>query len=179
MTQKDFAFRSDASRQYPFPGHGSWSVRFSGFLCAFRPRFQLSALQFALCDTTCGSIQATVAGILGILTELKEAPMAAYRLPFPSEGPASSWLVANGNWDQNPGHGAPQGVATDGQAYAVDILHGIGGKLLAARAGVVLDLGNNVPDHTNPPGEGAGNWIWIRHGDGTIGVYLHLKKDSL
>jgi murein DD-endopeptidase MepM/ murein hydrolase activator NlpD len=105
--------------------------------------------------------------------------MAVYRLPFPSEGPASSWYVANGNWDQTPGHGVPQGVATDGQAYAADILHAIGGKILAARAGVVLDLGNNVPDHTNPPGGGAGNWIWIRHGDGTIGVYLHLKKDSL
>jgi hypothetical protein len=104
--------------------------------------------------------------------------MAVYRLPFPAEAPASSWTVTQGSWDQG-GHGAPQGIPTDGQAYAVDIVHPIGGKLLAARAGVVLDLGDNVPDHTNPPGGGAGNWIWIRHADGTIGVYLHMKKDSL
>jgi Peptidase family M23 len=104
--------------------------------------------------------------------------MAVYRLPFPPEAPASSWTVSKGSWDQG-GHGAPQGVATDGQAYAVDILHAIGGKVLAARAGVILDLGNDVADHTNPSGGGAGNWLWIRHGDGTIGVYLHLKHDSL
>jgi murein DD-endopeptidase MepM/ murein hydrolase activator NlpD len=108
--------------------------------------------------------------------------MSLYRLPFPSEV-ASTW-DSGGNWDLGGGHGPgdPNDNA-DGQAYAYDIGHATGGKVLAARAGVVIWCYNDCPDNTNPPppdpGNGAGNFIWIRHVDNTVSVYLHLKFHSL
>ncbi len=105
--------------------------------------------------------------------------MALYRLPFPSEANQSTWK-ASGNWDQG-GHGAgPAPNPTDEQAYANDIGHETGGKILAARAGVVIDREDKWPDDTHPPATpGPGNYIWIRHGDGTMAAYLHLKRGSV
>ena len=105
--------------------------------------------------------------------------MALYRLPFPEEA-VQTWYLENGSWDQN-GHGVGQ-VAnpTDEQAYAFDIVHATGGKVLAARAGTVIWLDEQWPDDTHPPGTpGPGNFIWIRHGDGTMAAYLHLKQNSV
>src|SRR5688500_5639549 len=104
--------------------------------------------------------------------------MALYRLPFEPEF-AQTW-TCSGNWDVGGAHGpgGPDDHA-DGQCYAFDIGHKTGGKLLAARAGVVIDLANDVPDDTNPPGKGAGNYVWIRHSDGTVGCYCHLQRGSV
>lgn len=105
--------------------------------------------------------------------------MAIYRLPFPSESSATTW-TSSGNWDVGGAHGAGDpGDNADGQCYAFDITHPTGGKVLAARAGVVIDRDDSVPDDTNPPGKGAGNYIWIRHADNTVAAYLHLKSGSL
>ena len=44
-----------------------------------------------------------------------------------------------------------------------------GGKVLAARAGTVIWLAEQWPDDSHPPETpGEGNFIWIRHGDGTM-----------
>lgn len=105
--------------------------------------------------------------------------MAIYRLPFPSESSKTTW-TCSGNWDVGGAHGPGDPTDNaDGQCYAFDILHAEGGKVLAARAGVVMDSDDSVPDDTNPPGKGAGNYIWIRHADNTIGAYNHLKSGSL
>jgi len=106
--------------------------------------------------------------------------MALYRLPFPAEASESTWKV-RGNWDQG-GHGAGQtSNPTDEQAYAIDINHATGGKILAARAGTVIWLDEQWPDETHPADgtPGPGNYIWIRHGDGTMAAYLHLKQNSV
>lgn len=103
--------------------------------------------------------------------------MAIYRLPFPSESSTTTW-TCSGNWDVGGGHG-PGSDDADGQCYAFDIGHPTGGKVLAARAGYVIDRDDSVPDNTFPTGKGAGNYIWIRHADNTIAAYLHLKFGSL
>ena len=106
--------------------------------------------------------------------------MALYRLPFPSEQNQSTWTVG-GNWDQG-GHGVGQdNNPTDEQAYAYDLVHAKGAKILAARAGEVIDLEDKWPDDTHPADgtPGPGNYIWIRHGDGTMSAYLHLQHNSI
>ena len=105
--------------------------------------------------------------------------MALYRLPFPEED-GQTWFVQNGGWDQG-GHGAGQkDNPTDEQAYAFDMDHDTGGKVLAARAGTVIWLDEQWPDDTHPPATpGPGNFIWIRHGDGTMAGYGHLKHNSV
>ena len=106
--------------------------------------------------------------------------MAVYRLPFPAEANQSTWNVG-GNWDQGHHQVGQMNNPTDEQAYAFDIGHETGGKILAARAGVVIDLEDKWADDTHPADgtPGAGNYIWIRHGDGTMAAYCHLKRHSI
>ncbi len=105
--------------------------------------------------------------------------MAIYRLPFPATLDGSNWNTS-GNWDVGGAHGEGEpNDNADGQCYAFDIGHATGGKILAARAGVVIDLFATVPDDTFPSGQGAGNYIWIRHADGTLASYCHLKYKSI
>lgn len=106
--------------------------------------------------------------------------MALYRLPFPAEADTQTWK-SRGNWDQ-AGHGVGQtNNPTDEQAYAFDFNHATGGKILAARAGEVIDLDEQWPDDTHPDDgtPGPGNYMWVRHGDGTMAAYLHLKQNSI
>ena len=112
--------------------------------------------------------------------------MSLYRLPFDDD---SDWQLWNANWDApGGGHGA-------GQAYAFDFVHdanhdGTGEdnqNIRAARAGTVIEAKSDrhcniwqIPD-TDPcfgaPGEG--NFVLIRHGDGSIAAYCHLMKDKV
>lgn len=105
--------------------------------------------------------------------------MAIYRLPFPAEPDKNTW-TCSGNWDVGGAHGP--GNATDpadGQCYAYDIGHATGAKVLAARAGTVIDRDDSVADDTNPPLKGSGNYVWIRHADNTIAAYLHMQSGSV
>jgi Peptidase family M23 len=107
--------------------------------------------------------------------------MALYRFPFPAEANQSTW-ASHGNWDE-PGGGHGVGQAhnpTDEQAYAFDLDHATGGKILAARAGRVKDLDEQWADDTHPPQTpGPGNYIWIEHADGTMASYCHLQHNSV
>ena len=102
--------------------------------------------------------------------------MAIYRLPFANESGIGQCRKGIGiKLPRTGGGGAP----LDGQGSAFDILRPIGSaRSWAARAGVVLDLGGSR-SRSEPFRGGAGNWIWIRHADGTMAAYLHLKKDSI
>ncbi len=108
-----------------------------------------------------------------------QEPVVIYKLPF---GDASGWTLANGNWD-DPLHGHDKGNPLGWQAYAYDFLHDIGGKILAARAGTgyALDAssstnGFNSADPCNP---GVGNYLVIKHDDGTFGVYWHMEHNGV
>jgi hypothetical protein len=106
-------------------------------------------------------------------------PGVVYRLPF---GDDSAWKLSNGNWD-DPTHGHNQGDPNGLQAFAFDFTHPEGGHILAARGGTVhafveSESGNSWGSK-DPCKPGVGNYLVIDHGDGTFGVYWHMKKDGV
>jgi hypothetical protein len=112
--------------------------------------------------------------------------VVVYRLPF---GDESGWKLTNGNWDDpKPGHGGdPNGL----QAFAFDFVfdsnnNGIGEEgqnIRAARGGTVHALvaseSANNPTCDDPCDPGVGNYLVIKHSDGTFGVYWHMKKGGI
>ena len=97
-----------------------------------------------------------------------------YRLPFANE---PGWSLWQGNHDDY-GHGTFQ-------YYAFDIGHKVRGKVLTARGGEVIYVKNNVGKNTwnlstfEKVKYGAGSHVVIKHKDGTVAVYCHLKKGSI
>ena len=60
--------------------------------------------------------------------------------------------------------------------YTDDIAMPEGTPIVAARAGQVVKIENNQSGRgTNP----SGNFVRLLHDDGTMGVYLHLKRGSV
>jgi len=90
-----------------------------------------------------------------------------YRYPLPWRGgPFRLTQGANGKFS----HNTPKG------RYAMDIAMPEGTPIIAARAGVVVSIENNQTGRgTNP----SGNYVRILHDDGTMSVYLHLKRGSV
>lgn len=91
--------------------------------------------------------------------------LAAYPLP---------WRGGPFRLTQGPGgrysHTGPKG------RYAMDIAMPVGTPIIAARGGMIIKTENNQSGRgTNP----AGNFVRVLHDDGTMGVYLHLKQDSV
>jgi len=136
--------------------------------------FGLSVERFAAEDTA-----KFKAGLRLQALEVHERPVIIYRLPFAD---ASGWALGKGNWD-DPQNGHSQGDPLGWQAYAYDFLHDEEGAIRAARAGTVYDLdesssqnGFNPNDPCNP---GVGNYLVIKHDDGTFGVYWHMKHDGV
>lgn len=75
---------------------------------------------------------------------------------------------------QGPGgrysHTGPKG------RYAMDIAMPVGTPIVAARGGMIIKTENSQSGRgTNP----AGNFVRMLHDDGTMGVYLHLKQNSV
>jgi murein DD-endopeptidase MepM/ murein hydrolase activator NlpD len=108
-----------------------------------------------------------------------QQPVVIYKLPF---GDATGWVLSNGNWD-DPTHGHNQGNPLGWQSYAYDFTHAEGGKILAARGGTVYDLdesssanGFNANDPCHP---GVGNYLVIKHIDGSFGVYWHMQHNGV
>jgi len=90
-----------------------------------------------------------------------------YRYPLPWRGgPFRLTQGPNGKFS----HNTPKG------RYAMDIAMPEGTPIIAARAGIVVSLQNNQSGRgTNP----SGNYVRILHDDGTMSVYLHLKRGSI
>ncbi len=101
-----------------------------------------------------------------------------YRLPFTDP---AGWNLASGNWDD------PHGGHGFGQAYAFDFVHAEGAVVRAIRGGMVIGAASNRTCNVwnvhagNPcfgqPGEG--NYVLIRHVDGTVAAYDHLKANEV
>jgi murein DD-endopeptidase MepM/ murein hydrolase activator NlpD len=103
-----------------------------------------------------------------------------YRLPFEDDG---EWVMRRTNWDD------PKDHHPAGQDYAFDIRHSIGGKVRAARGGIVASIKKDNVHNTydlseddpilDIPHVNAGNWITIRHIDGTAASYQHLNPGDV
>ena len=102
--------------------------------------------------------------------------MATYRLPFEN---VPGWTVGKGNFDDPGAH------HDIGQAFAWDFNFPIpdGAKILAARAGTVIDSRANatkvLPPKVNDQLWGPGNYVVIRHADETIGAYDHMHPNTV
>ncbi|ROM47917.1 peptidase [Pseudomonas poae] len=94
-------------------------------------------------------------------------PQQAYRYPFPWRGgPFRLSQGPNGSFSH-----------TDAKSrYAMDIAMPEGTSIIAARSGVVVKTENNQAGRGN---DASGNFVRVRHDDGTEGVYLHLKQGSV
>ncbi|MBP8174517.1 MAG: M23 family metallopeptidase, partial [Aeromonadaceae bacterium] len=63
--------------------------------------------------------------------------------------------------------------------YAIDMPMPEGTPVLAAKAGVVLDMKMYFAGHSNDPADRARtNFIRLLHPDGTMTVYVHLRTAS-
>lgn len=89
----------------------------------------------------------------------------AYALPWQG-GPFRISQGAGGDYS----HNSPRG------RYAVDIAMPIGTPILAARSGTVVAVRNGQAGRRPDP---AGNYVRIRHADGTESAYLHLSRGSV
>jgi murein DD-endopeptidase MepM/ murein hydrolase activator NlpD len=96
---------------------------------------------------------------------------APYRLPFP-EGRSFTITQAPGGWITTH-------IAASNR-YAVDIAMPEGTPVLAARAGVVSETearhGANRAEDAITTG---GNYVIVRHADGTFAAYAHLKHGGV
>jgi murein DD-endopeptidase MepM/ murein hydrolase activator NlpD len=90
-----------------------------------------------------------------------------YEYPLPWRGgPFKLTQGANGRYSHFTAKGR----------YAMDIAMPEGTQILSARAGMVVKIENHQSGRGNNP---SGNFVRILHDDGTMGVYLHLMRQSV
>jgi murein DD-endopeptidase MepM/ murein hydrolase activator NlpD len=95
------------------------------------------------------------------------AAMVGYRYPLPWRGgPFRVSQGANGQYS----HFGPK------NRYAMDIVMPEGTPIIAARGGVVVKTESRQSGRGTDP---SGNFVRVLHNDGTMGVYLHLKRGSV
>ena len=91
----------------------------------------------------------------------------AYQYPYPWRGgPFRLSQGANGQYS----HFGPR------NRYAMDIAMPEGTPIIAARGGVVVKTENRQSGRGT---DASGNFVRVLHDDGTMSVYLHLKKGSV
>src|SRR4030042_712963 len=62
---------------------------------------------------------------------------------------------------------------------AYDFETPVGIEVIAARSGFVMKVRSDLPDDGKQPESGQHNHIMIKHDDGTVAFYAHLKQDSV
>lgn len=110
----------------------------------------------------CRAILALVFGCSATLFAGFETSMIIYTLPFP---PGEHYIVGQAD------HEFP----THEDKYAVDWIMDEGTPIHAARAGMVADTCDRFTEHgLTPDMLEKGNYVLIRHDDGSFATYIHL-----
>ena len=93
-----------------------------------------------------------------------DAATSPYRLPFPA---GKTWLCVQSN----------RGIVSHrkGERFAYDFAMPEGEKVCAARAGEVVSVAQHHDGHGY---RWPNNRVVVRHDDGTLGAYLHIRKDG-
>ena len=111
----------------------------------------------------------------GQKTTLGSGLLSFYELPY-AAGWSSSGMLGDMNSDD------PTGAQQHGcnQIAAYDFGNTLGANLLAARGGTAVFLRSSY-QVTDPKGVAVcgGNFLFIRHQDGTFAVYFHMKPEGV
>lgn len=96
-------------------------------------------------------------------------PATVYALPFKS----GRWVWVVQAYDDPRSH-------SGSQRFAIDFGVPIGTEVLAARGGVVIGT-NATSNESSRDGfkRARANYVWVRHPDGMIGFYLHLRHSGV
>jgi murein DD-endopeptidase MepM/ murein hydrolase activator NlpD len=107
---------------------------------------------------------------LGLLCGAAAGADEPYRLPWPEGLSFMFTQVSDGRVTTH---------FTKATLHAVDIAMPVGVPVLAARAGVIeaVDMGQGA-DAEEEPLSYEGNLVRVRHDDGTVAVYAHLRNHS-
>lgn len=95
-----------------------------------------------------------------------EPSQSPYILPYPV---GASYRLMQGYCYSKGGHR---------NQLAYDFETPVGTQVIAARSGLVMKVRNDLPDDGKQPESGQHNHIMIKHDDGTVAFYAHLKQDS-
>jgi murein DD-endopeptidase MepM/ murein hydrolase activator NlpD len=95
----------------------------------------------------------------------------------PSESPYILPYPAGQSYRLMQGYCYPKGGHRNQLAY--DFETPIGTQVIAARSGVVMKVHGDLPDDGRQPESGQHNHIMIKHDDGTVAFYAHLKQGSI
>jgi murein DD-endopeptidase MepM/ murein hydrolase activator NlpD len=96
-----------------------------------------------------------------------EPSQSPYVLPYPA---GSSFRLMQGYCYSEGGHR---------NQLAYDFETPVGTQVIAARSGLVMQVRRDLPDDGKQPQAGQHNHIMIKHDDGTVAFYAHLKQHSI
>lgn len=96
-----------------------------------------------------------------------ESSQSPYILPYPV---GASFRLMQGYCYSKGGHR---------NQLAYDFETPIGITVIAARSGLVMKVRSDLPDDGKQPESGQHNHIMIKHDDGTVAFYAHLKQNSI
>ena len=96
-----------------------------------------------------------------------EPSQSPYILPYPV---GSSYRLMQGYCYSEGGHR---------NQLAYDFETPVGTQVIAARSGLVMQVRSDLPDDGKQPQSGQHNHIMIKHDDGTVAFYAHLKQNSI
>ena len=96
-----------------------------------------------------------------------EPAQSPYILPYPV---GSSFRLMQGYCYPKGGHR---------NQLAYDFETPVGIEVIAARSGLVMQVRSDLPDDGRQPASGQHNHIMIKHDDGTVAFYAHLKQNSV
>jgi murein DD-endopeptidase MepM/ murein hydrolase activator NlpD len=96
-----------------------------------------------------------------------EPSQSPYILPYPV---GSSYRLMQGYCYPKGGHR---------NQLAYDFETPVGTQVIAACSGLVMQVRSDLPDDGKQPDPGQHNHIMIKHDDGTVAFYAHLKQNSI
>ena len=120
---------------------------------------------FAGIATTAGAGTATAAPAPGFASIAEDVLGGAFQGAGQAVAPTQS-TARPAAGELTSGYGARWGAHHNG----IDIANGVGTPIYAVLGGSVIDSG---------PASGYGNWIRIRHNDGSVSVYGHMETLSV
>ena len=96
-----------------------------------------------------------------------DASQSPYILPYPV---GQSYRLMQGYCYPKGGHR---------NQLAYDFETPVGAAVIASRSGMVMEIRGDLPDDGKQPESGQHNHIMIKHEDGTVAFYAHLKRGSI